>query len=188
MFYRQEMNWKDIITRLRSKGIKFAKGLSPEEFKSAEEYYGISFPDDYREFLSEALPVGKSFPNWRILSEDLKSSLEWPWSGMAFDIEHDSYWHASWGMRPAELVDALRVAKEQFDRLPKLIPVYGHRYISSEPREAGNPIFSVYQMDIIYYGSTLAEYFEIEFLGLEHSKISQNIRPIRFWTEVVESQ
>jgi hypothetical protein len=180
------MQWEQIIDRLRSRGIKFAKGLSPEEISSAEAHYNIQFPEDYRAFLSLALPVSSGFPNWRNFSDSLDSSIKWPWKGMAFDIEHDSYWQTTWGIRPDTLADALQIAKEHFDQVPKLIPVYGHRYISCEPKDAGNPIFSVYQMDIIYYGSTLAEYFEIDFFGLDHSEMSQNIRPIRFWGEAVE--
>jgi len=147
----------------------FEKGLSSREIASAEKSFEIQFPDDYREFLSEALPSGDRFPDWRSRPDSIRDSLAWPWNGMVFDIKHDAWWHDAWGDRPVILKDALRIAKEQIERAPKLIPVYGHRYISSEPRAAGNPIYSIYQMDIIFYGSTLEEYFEIEFLGLDHS-------------------
>jgi hypothetical protein len=104
---------------------------------------------------------------------------------MAFDIEQNSFWLDSFGTRPPVLAEALRIAKQHFDNAPKLIPVYAHRYIPSDPSAAGNPIYSVYQMDIIYYGSNLREYFEIEFLGKEHSAMSHNFRPIRFWDDVI---
>ena len=180
------MPWSDTITRLRAKGLSFESGLTSGEIASAEECFGFHFPDDYREFLSEALPTGERFPDWRNRSESIRDSLAWPWEGMAFDIEQNSWWHNAWGDKPTALEEALRVAKEHFDKAPRLIPVYGHRYISSDPSEAGNPIYSVYQMDIIFYGATLAEYFEIEFLGSDHSMMSESIRSIRFWSDVVE--
>jgi len=39
------------------------------------------------------------------------------------------------------------------------IPVYSHRYLPSEPKATGNPVLSVHQTDIIYYGNDLASYF-----------------------------
>jgi len=180
------MPWADTITRLRAKGITFAEGLSREELDLAEKQFGIQFPDDYRELLREALPVGERFPDWRRRSDSMRDSLDWPWEGMAFDIEQNSWWHEAWGSKPASLEDALRVAKDHVDQAPKLIPVCGHRYIPSEPVAAGNPIYSVYQMDIVYYGSNLEEYLEIEFLGKDHSMMSNSFRPIRFWRDFVE--
>lgn len=180
------MPWSDIIIRLKSKGIAFAEGLSCDELDLAEKQFGIQFPEDYRQLLREALPVGERFPDWRRRSDSITGSLAWPWDGMAFDIEENSWWFDAWGRRPASLADSLRIAKAHVEQAPKLIPVYGHRYIPSEPLGSGNPIYSVYQMDIIYYGSNLKEYFEIEFLGKEHSMMSNSSRPIRFWSSVVE--
>lgn len=54
---------------------------------------------------------------------------------------------------------------------PKLIPIYGHRFIPDSPSEWGNPIFSISQSDIIRYGGSLADYLRWEFnvacLGME---------------------
>lgn len=41
---------------------------------------------------------------------------------------------------------------------PRLIPICSHRYIPEEPHDAGNPVFSVMQSDVIYYGADLANY------------------------------
>jgi hypothetical protein len=53
--------------------------------------------------------------------------------------------------------------EEKLREYPRLMPIYGHRYIPCLPHEAGNPIFSVYQTDIIFYGFGLANYFQNEF-------------------------
>jgi hypothetical protein len=67
---------------------------------------------------------------------------------------------------------------------PKLVPLVSHRYLPSEPNEAGNPIFSIYQSDVIYYGADLADYFEREF-GNTRTPVVGPARPIRFWSELV---
>jgi hypothetical protein len=178
------MLWIDTINSMRAKGITFAAGLTSAELDSAEKQFDFRFPQDYAEFLGEGLPVGERFPDWRRRPDSINKSLVWPWEGMAFDIEQNSFWLDSFGTRPPALADALRVAKQHFDQAPKLIPIYSHRFIPSDPPTAGNPIYSVYQMDIIYYGSNLREYLEIEFLGKDHSAMSQSFRPIRFWDDV----
>ena len=53
---------------------------------------------------------------------------------------------------------AFAVAKRAMDAAPKLVPIAGHRFIPEAPHEEGNPVFSVHQTDIIYYGRDLAEY------------------------------
>lgn len=62
-----------------------------------------------------------------------------------------------------------------------LIPVCGHRYLPAEPCSAGNPVLSVYQMDIIVYGRDLAAYFAAEATGRSESLVAGD-RPIRCWT------
>jgi hypothetical protein len=64
---------------------------------------------------------------------------------------------------------------------PKLIPIYSHRFIPEEPSEAGNPIFSVYQMDIIYYGFDLDDYLRHEFDLPGRKEWPAQVRPIKFW-------
>jgi hypothetical protein len=69
---------------------------------------------------------------------------------------------------------------------PKLIPIYSHRYIPEKPNESGNPILSVYQTDIIYYGANLLEYFENEFRRKGTKlEIDSRIKEIEFWSEII---
>lgn len=49
---------------------------------------------------------------------------------------------------------------------PRLLPIYSHRYLLAEPCRAGNPVFSVYQSDIIVYGTDLRTYLLHEFADL----------------------
>ena len=81
-------------------------------------------------------------------------------------------------------MDALRHAAAGeliFRRSPKLIPVYSHRMMPDEPQAAGNPVFSVHQTDIIYYGSDLADYLRHEFSLPGREPWPSQTRAIRFW-------
>ena len=79
------------------------------------------------------------------------------------------------------------MAKRKIAEVPKLIPIFGHRYIPSEPNASGNPVFSVYQTDIIHYGADLVSYLEAEFLGGALPQKIATLRPIRFWSRLVEA-
>lgn len=108
---------------------------------------------------------------------------------MCFDIEHNTFWLKEWGAKPASLDAAFEIARHAVARAPLLIPICGHRYIPANPPEAGNPVFSVYQTDIIYYGAELIDYLQNEYgfhFGRPHHLITKSPRFIEFWTRVAE--
>jgi len=104
---------------------------------------------------------------------------------MLFDIENNAFWDENWGEKPEIFERQKEIATENFKKYPKLIPIYSNRYIPSKPHETGNPILSVHQMDIIYYGFDLATYFRNEFhLRLpDNFEIPQSPKYIEFWSE-----
>ncbi len=186
------MEFSSIIEKLKSASVKFEEGLSPSELSRAEETYAIRFPPDLRELLMTAIPVSEQFINWRDRSEanhqEILKRLNWPLEGMLFDIRHNSFWWPAWGERPDEIELAFSIAEKNYQQVPKLIPIYSHRYIPASPAEPNNPVFSVYQTDIIYYGSNLVEYLEVEFKFRQHNTIDFNgIKRIPFWSEIVEA-
>lgn len=77
--------------------------------------------------------------------------------------------------------DALRIASDAVRGAPVLIPVHGHRYLPAEPCEGGNPVFSIYQWDIIVYGRDLESYFEAERDGWR-AELNAHAKTIRSWT------
>jgi hypothetical protein len=174
--------WINIIEQLKSKGIKFDSGLTDAEVTSTESRFGFRFPPDLRAFLQTALPCGERFPNWRSGDETvLNDWLDMPRQGVLFDIEHNGFWLAEWGPVPGSLEEALRIVSELVIAAPKLIPIFIHRMMPDEPCTEGNPVFSVHQTDIIYYGFDLADYLCHEF-GLEgRESWPTEIRQIRFW-------
>jgi hypothetical protein len=186
------------IDLLKSSHVAFEDGLSDGEVTRSEEEFGFRFPPDLKAFLQTALPVSIEsdrthgrFPKWR--SEDrrtLQTRLAWPFEGMAFDIEHNVFWLDEWGPKPSVLREAIEVARRYVDAAPKLIPIYSHRYLPSEPPVAGNPIFSVHQTDIIIYGINLWDYFGNEFAPaterLACTELLASGRKIRFWGALAE--
>jgi len=183
------MAWQAEFEILREAGVTIAPGLTPAEAERAEAEIGAKFPPDLRVLLSEGLPLGKSFPTWREpTSEVIRGQLDWPFEGIAFDITHNVFWLDTWGVRPPELNDALEIARAKVAEAPRLIPIVGHRYIPAEPDAEGNPVFSVYQTDIIYYGDDLATYLRCEFQRLSYKDaVHDGLRRIRFWSDLVDA-
>jgi hypothetical protein len=143
--------------------VEFAPGLSDSEVAAAEQTFAFRFPPDLRAFLQTALPCGQ-FPNWRSGDEAaLRSRLDLPRKGILFDVQHNGFWLPEWGEHPEQLEQALRIASDSVGAAPKLIPIYAHRMMPDEPHLPGNPVFSVHQTDIIYYGFDLADYLRHEF-------------------------
>ena len=87
-----EDDWSSELRLLEGRGITLAPGLSPLEFQRIEAIHRFRFPPDLRSLLSCALPVGPSFPDWREpKSLAILDRLAWPFDGIAFDIEHNTF-------------------------------------------------------------------------------------------------
>jgi len=183
-----------IIKLLKEKDISFDNGLTDTEIEKVNHDFGITFPSDLKLFLQTELPVSSGFVHWRYGinskkgKQEIENRLNWPLEGMLFDIKNNSFWLDKWGTKPADYNKQKKIAINELTTQPKLIPVYSHRYIASEPSEISNPIFSVYQMDIIYYGNDLMDYFSNEF-NIELPKSFGAInepKQIQFWSKMVD--
>lgn len=86
-----------------------------------------------------------------------------------------------------KIEDAIEICKYEIKNVPKLIPIFSHRYIPSQPHEACNPIFSVYQTDIVYYGENLTSYLKLEFKIEGYREVDSRaaIKEIRFWPKIM---
>jgi hypothetical protein len=89
-------------------------------------------------------------------------------------------WWPEWGEEPASPDARKEVLRSVVSHAPKLIPLIGHRYLPEEPHEAGNPVFSVYQSDVIYYGANLTDYFRagIHWRGLSAAPQPNEAHPV----------
>ncbi|HEV2637629.1 MAG TPA: hypothetical protein VGX23_20925 [Actinocrinis sp.] len=87
--------------------------------------------------------------------------------------------------------DAVEVARERLALVPQMVPVYGHRYLPPGRGTYGHPVLSMYQTDIVSYGSDLAEYVVKEFGGAELREVvggagGGELRlAVPFWSELM---
>jgi len=160
-----------------------APGLTDGEFERIETTFGFEFADDHRAFLGAGLPLGDTWPDWRDDSDKkLRERLGWPAQGVLFDVEWSEFWYPAWGPRPAAMKHALRSARWQLDRVPQMVPVYSHRYLPAGRRTFGHPVLSIYQTDIICYGTDLAHYLDREFA---HAESRAATPTVEFWSDLV---
>jgi len=157
------MDLDPVLAALDSAGVWLDPGLTDDEIAAVERRFGFTFCADHRDLLALAVPVGDGWPDW--LDDDeapLRARLAWPVDGVAHDVLENDFWPASWGPRPDDAREA--VARRRLAAVPTMVPVYAHRFLPSGPAPSGTPVFSIYQTDVIYYGSDLADYLTREFL------------------------
>ena len=180
---------KQSVHFLRQHGVILDNGLTDAEISKVEGTFGFRFPPDLRELLQHALPVSPGFPNWRDEPESsLKDRLAGPVDGICFDVVHNDFWMEEWGSKPPDTPTALYIVRQAIAKVPVLIPIFSHRYIPDEPHLAGNPIFSVHQTDIVYYGKNLTHYLANEFSTNDERRFPDyaDVCKIRFWSQLVE--
>jgi hypothetical protein len=173
-------DWLPLIKLLKGAGLEFSEGLTDDEVEHIEKTLSFRFPPDLCAFLKTAVPFWNS-PRWRSGCEsDIREWLDEPLRGILFDVERNEFWLPEWGERPEDLPDALKIASMRINEAPKLIPLLFNRFIPELPHEAGNPVFSVHQADIIYYGFDLEDYLRHEF-NLPREEWPAQVRKIEFW-------
>ena len=181
---------------VRTGRYEIGPGLTGTELARIERDYEFEFADDHRAFLTAGLPLNgppqegrawhKPWPDWRDGDPgELRQQLDWPIEGAFFDVVNNALWHPAWGQRPADTRKALNAARQHLAQAPKMIPIYGHRYLPAGRGTCGHPVLSIHQTDIIVYGTDLADYITNEFSG-SGWLISADWTPppmVRFWSD-----
>jgi hypothetical protein len=170
-------------------------GLTGTEIARIERTCQFEFADDHRAFLTAGLPLNNPpgegrtssgpWPDWRDGDPgDLREQLGWPIEGALFDVGN-GLWLPAWGQRPASASAALDTARRHLTRAPKMIPVYAHRYLPAGRGTHGHPVLSIWQTDIIVYGTDLANYIDNEVGGSEWLISPDWVPPpmVSFWSE-----
>lgn len=166
-----------------------AAGLSAAAITTIEADLGFQLPPDFAYLLQNIQDPGSLlFPWSNFRKQDYDQSIAAVLSGIEFDIRENGLWLHRWGKRPAELAAAIEIARQDFARWPKLLPIFGHRFLAADPCSAGNPVFSILQTDIIYYGANLAQYLVNEFVDMDWAPqpSAQDIRHIDVWSDFAE--
>jgi hypothetical protein len=100
-----------------------------------------------------------------------------------FDVEHNGAWHHSWGARPQDTVAAIDVAHRRLTVVPRLVPVYAHRFLPAGRGTSGHPVLSVWRTDIIYYGKDLAHYIGRELKPPDPDAEWRATSTVPFWCD-----
>jgi len=168
-----------------------APGLSPAEIASIESQVGFRLPVDFAYLFQHLQDPGRVlFPWSNFKKQEYDERIRWVLEGIEFDVDHNKFWMERWGKRPAALSAALDIARKDFEAWPKLLPISGHRFLAAEPCRPDNPVFSIMQTDIIYYGADLAHYLVNEFIDQDYALHTnpQEIRKIRIWSYLAEDR
>ena len=161
-------------------------GLSDAEFDAVEAEFGFSFADDHRAFLAAGLPFGRGWPDWRDGDRAaLRESLAWPVEGVLYDVVENEFWYEGWGPRPADDATAVAAARARLVTVPRMIPVYRHRYLPAGRGTSGQAVLSMYQTDIVCHGADLTDYLWREF-GLGEDSGRPCHPTIMFWSLLVQ--
>ncbi|CAA0126839.1 Uncharacterised protein [Mycolicibacterium vanbaalenii] len=161
-------------------------GLSAAEIAQVETDFDFEFADDHRAFLAAGLPLGDSWPDWRSATRrTLGALLALPADGVLFDVEWNEYWHHDWGRRPARMKDALRTARYRLARVPRMVPVFGHRFLPAGRGSSGHPVLSIYRTEILCCGDDLVHYVDNEF-GPEPHRPGSARPTVEFWSDLTQ--
>ena len=162
-------------------------GLTADELTHIEDEFGFEFADDHGSFLSCALPIGDSWPDWRSAPRrSLQQRLQLPVEGVLFAVEWRGFWGAGWGVRPSRMKDALRSAKYHLERVPRLVPVHSNRYLPAGRGSQGHPVLSVYKADVTCCGTDFFAYIGREFGHVEPDPSQSPTSTVRFWSELID--
>jgi len=165
------------------------EGLSSAEIAPIEAELGFRPPEDFVYLFQSLRDPGRVLFPWSdFKKQEYDDQIRWVLEGIEFDIKHAKFWLDRWGRRPATLSAALDLARRDFETWPKLLPISGRRFLPAEPCRRGNPVFSICQTDIIYYGTNLAHYLVNEFVDHDYvlQTHAQTIQRIDIWSDLAE--
>ncbi|GLZ81704.1 hypothetical protein Afil01_65110 [Actinorhabdospora filicis] len=150
-------------------------GLTEAEFARVEAEFGFSFAPEHRAFLAEGLPLGeiqaepgvivapRPWPDWRDGDpEDLRRRLDRPVRSIMERVE-DGGWDLRFGPFPDDRRSGIAAARAFLAGAPQMVPVFSHRYLPAGADYPAHPVLSMWDTDIICYGTNLDGYIRREF-------------------------
>lgn len=97
----------------------------------------------------------------------------------------DGGWLRQWGTRPGSTSAAIEIAESALAQVPRLVPIYAHRFLPAGRGTYGGQVLSIWGTDIISYGSNLAEYIMNDFYELNDARHRSTAAPIPFWSDFI---
>ncbi|MBU1077035.1 MAG: hypothetical protein KKH98_07075, partial [Spirochaetes bacterium] len=139
-----------------------------------------------------------SFYNYLKDTKQINSCMDNLLGGIYFDVMQNGLWLKSWGRKPESPEKIHTRLRIMLKEAPRIIPVYGHRFLLIEPCRSDNPIFSIHQSDIICYGANFRRYLLTELadlIGIDSEKsywasfkeLRSPVEDIPFWGELYKN-
>lgn len=154
-------------------------GLTEDEINEIEAEYDLKFTFEHRQFLKILHTLDRKrifeyesedgetikkeysfFYNWKTDKEEIKKRFNWPYETILEDVlGMNKVWLKSWGKkRPKSDEEKELIFSNWYKKIPKLIPITGHRFVVSDDLTNENPILSIYGSDTIVYGWNMRHY------------------------------
>lgn len=169
MKLKKALDYTFLVNKLKAQGIIFYAGLSEAEITAIEQTFNFCFPLDFKVFLHTALPATEGFIHWRQalhsgkMEREVKQRLKIPLEGILYDVMKNNFWLYIWEEKPLNLDSRKYYFDKISNQCPVLIPLYKHRYMSTSSYTGGNPVYSIYNSDIICAGNDLSSWIKTEF-------------------------
>lgn len=180
--------YRDLINKLKIKGVGFDKGLTGEEILKIENIYQIIFPEELKDFYKRALPITDGFYNWRKFSLENINYIKNTMTSFKNDIlkySDEIDWCLSWGKEPNDITMRRNYISSAVKKAPTMIPIFKHRALAAINIK-NNPVFSIMGTDIICYGKNITEYFENEFhIKEKHFSTPNKFGYVPFWSDLL---
>jgi len=112
------------------------------------DYVAAALDEDAGQYM--ALDEVPSFHNWVDGQDSIQAALEGIVHGLIFD--------ATWEAEPNKVQEIEQNIRSAVAAAPKLIPIIGIRFLLAAPCQAGNPVLSIHQSDIIVYAANLRDF------------------------------
>jgi hypothetical protein len=118
------------------------------------DYVAAALDEDAGQYM--ALDESPSFYNRVDGQDSIRGALE--------GIVHGLIFSATWEAEPNKVQEIKQNIRSVVAAAPKLIPVIEHRFLLAEPCQAGNPVLSIHQSDIIVSAANLRDFLLDEFV------------------------
>jgi hypothetical protein len=176
------------LSELAQHGVALDPGLTTFELTNVEAAIEASLPPELKVLWGAGFPLGDSWPKWR--SDPIGQAAEdrdWVQHAFSFDVKANRYWLKAWGQRPRDDKEAIDIALGHVSSWPRLVRVYSHRFMTTEPGAVGGPVLSVFQaIDSIIYGYDLAHYLHQEFRTSLPDWAATRARPVPYWDNALD--
>lgn len=154
------------------------QGLDEKYISEIESKFNVEFSEEHKLFLKILHCVDKKRPveyyndqneleirnepyfyNWLKDEKEISFRQSWPYNQIFKDIKN-GYWLKEWGTRPSTVTELEIFFSEWYKNAPKLIPIFGHRFVVSNWKDQNNksPVISVWGSDTIIYGWGIKHY------------------------------